>query len=81
MRISYQSDLHLEFFRSQIDYQLPNNADIIILAGDIGLTKPQYFRWVLEQTNGIPTVMVLGNHENYGTSVQRAIRKWEDAMS
>ena len=82
MRIQYQSDLHLEFCQNNISYSLPEvDADVIVLAGDIGMTKPKYFDWVLRQTHDIPTVMVLGNHESYGTSIQRALRKWKEATA
>jgi hypothetical protein len=39
MRIQYQNYLHLEFEAQGSAYNLPNvNADVIVLAGDIGKT-------------------------------------------
>lgn len=79
MKILYQSDIHLEFEHQSISHELTvNDADVIVLAGDIGITdKKAHYDWILEQTNGVPTIFVLGNHEAYKTSWQRAVRKWK----
>lgn len=81
MKIHYLSDLHLEFNRNINDFQIPQiNADVIVLAGDIGLTTATYFKWVLSQTKGTPTIMVLGNHEHYNGEYYSTINKWSDAF-
>ncbi|MDO9163469.1 MAG: metallophosphoesterase [Methylococcaceae bacterium] len=59
MRINYFSDIHLEFG------ELPapdNDADIIIAAGDIGVSS-QGIEW-LKSLNK-PVIYVAGNHEFY----------------
>lgn len=80
--IQYQSDLHLEFEHGLISYELPDvGADVIILAGDIGVSSRVNFDWVLEQTRGIPTIFVLGNHEPYRNCLQKAKQEWKSAMA
>lgn len=61
MRLHVLSDLHLEFsdFRA-----VPVDADVVVLAGDIGNGR-QGLRWALESFRG-PVLYVLGNHEFYG---------------
>ncbi|MAC48609.1 metallophosphoesterase [Oceanospirillum beijerinckii] len=80
--IQYQSDLHLEFEHGFISHTLPDvNADVIVLAGDIGIASRLHFDWVLEQTRGIPTVFILGNHEPYRSCLQLAQQEWKEAMA
>lgn len=82
VKIQYQSDLHLEFEHGDIRYQIPDiSADIIVLAGDIGLTSPLYFDWVLEQTKGTPTILILGNHEPYRDVLQGSYGQWKKVMA
>ncbi|WP_108652643.1 metallophosphoesterase [Dongshaea marina] len=81
MKIQYQSDLHIEFFREEIDYQISDiGADLLILAGDVGLTDRRYFDWLLKQTEGTPTLMVLGNHEFYGMELYHTVEVWKKAL-
>jgi predicted phosphohydrolase len=71
MTIQYASDLHLEF--PENEFHIKNNplkpgADILLLAGDIGLLKelPRYdwfFDYVSE--NFGTTYWIAGNHEYY----------------
>ena len=66
MKIAYCSDLHLEF----ADLILTNdeNADVLVLAGDICVAKHftkklEFFQKVSEE---FPKVLyVIGNHEHY----------------
>ncbi len=81
MKIQYLSDLHLEFNRHINDYQIAEcDADVIVLAGDIGLSTPKYFKWVLTQTRGTPTIVVLGNHEHYNGEYHATINDWRNAF-
>lgn len=73
MKLHILSDLHLEhsgFVRS------PVVADVVILAGDIH-TKGRASIWANEAFD-IPTVMVAGNHDSYGSSLQRSLRKLKE---
>ena len=63
MRVALYSDLHLEFENHRSALRLADNADVRILAGDIG-TRGGWFDWVLAQGD-IPTIIVPGNHEYY----------------
>lgn len=81
-RILYQSDLHVEFYKGNISYQIDcEGADIIVLAGDIGDSTQKSLDWVLKAAQGIPTVMCLGNHEAYDTALQQALRFWKDGLA
>ena len=67
MRVLVLSDLHIEF----ADYKVPDHdADLVILAGDIGVGKsvPQ---WILGKfgRDYIPVAFVAGNHEFYRQNV------------
>jgi len=69
MKIQLASDIHLECFKQKEDWpQIPiADADIIILAGDIGegLTGMEY---AIEQSERLKKdiIYVAGNHEYYG---------------
>ena len=81
MKIQYQSDLHIECFDEEITYQIPTtDADVIVLAGDIGDTSQKSVDWVLEATKNKPTVFCLGNHEGYDQCWQEAIAAWSSAL-
>lgn len=70
MKIHILSDLHCEF-----ESYMPADveADIVILAGDI-YTKGRASAWASE-IFCVPTVLVAGNHDSYGVSLQGAHRK------
>ena len=81
MKIQYLSDLHLEFNRHINDYQIAQcESDVIVLAGDIGLSEPKYFDWVYAQTKDKSTVVVLGNHEFYRQEFHSALHAWKTAF-
>jgi len=66
MIINYMSDLHLEF--QDPDFQLkltnPQNADVLILAGDI--TTKVDVDWIKAVSEYYPDVIyIMGNHEYY----------------
>jgi len=61
MKIQIVSDLHIEF----ADFILPEtDADVILLAGDIGLGLDG-FEWIAKQDINKPVIYVPGNHEFY----------------
>lgn len=59
MRINYFSDVHLEFASLKTP---DNDADIIVAAGDIGIST-QGVEWL--KTLNKPVIYVAGNHEFY----------------
>lgn len=59
MKIQIISDLHQEFGSTDLFFE---NADIVVLAGDINLgTKG--IEWIKLKIEKKPVVYVLGNHE------------------
>lgn len=60
MKISYYSDLHLEFEGLDIKNE---HADVIVLAGDIHLAD-KGVKWAAAMFKQ-PVIMIMGNHEAY----------------
>ena len=75
MKINVLSDLHL----GQGGLPQPaNDADLVILAGDIA--RPQAaLAWAAQR--GKPTLYVAGNHEFYGDSLAATMRALKDASA
>ena len=68
MKLHILSDLHTEFDRPGTGFVPPEtDADVVILAGDIGL-HTHGLEWVVSQSSfdGKTILYVLGNHEFYG---------------
>ncbi len=70
MKIQLLSDLHIEF--QPFDY-LDNEADVVVLAGDIHL-KTQGLQWAIKHIDK-PVIYVMGNHEYYGAAYPRLLEK------
>jgi predicted phosphohydrolase len=79
MKISYLSDLHLEFLTASnlfpADFTNSALSDVLILAGDIGYpTQPNYLEFLKlcsrEWSKGI-VLVIAGNHEFYTTTRKR----------
>jgi Icc-related predicted phosphoesterase len=69
MRIQVISDLHQEFGFMDISF---DDADLVILAGDINLgTKG--IEWVKATITNVPVIYVLGNHEYYKGSYPKTL--------
>jgi Icc-related predicted phosphoesterase len=74
MKIHILSDLHLEF----ADYEpAPVEADVVILAGDIG-SGCTGLSWALRHYGKTPVLYVPGNHEFYGHTPPGLIRQLKD---
>lgn len=74
MKIHILSDLHIEhsaFVPSDV------KADAVILAGDIH-TKGRAATWA-RRAFDLPTVLVAGNHDSYGSSLQSSHRKLKES--
>lgn len=69
MKIQILSDIHTEF--KPFDYQ-PTDAEIVVLAGDIG-EKTKGIKWARENITDKPVIYVLGNHEYYGDAYPKLI--------
>jgi len=71
MRIQIISDLHQEFGITQLNF---DNADVIVLAGDINLgTKG--IEWIIKEIKNKPVIYVLGNHEYYKGTYPKTLHK------
>lgn len=71
------SDLHLEFTRG---WDLPPEAerpqfDVMVVAGDLIPKMERGALWLLEHVPDKPIIYIAGNHEGYGTDVDRTVEK------
>lgn len=71
MKIHVLSDLHLEFAAFNPE---PTDADVVILAGDIGV-RSGGIPWARETFPNQEIIYVSGNHEFYGSQRQEMIAK------
>lgn len=69
-RVYILSDLHLEFSEWTPDPAAIAAADLIVLAGDIGIGTAGV-RWAAHSFPGKPVMYVAGNHEFYGGNISR----------
>lgn len=81
MRVAYCSDLHLEF--GKIKLENTENADLLILAGDIALAKrvhdfKDFFKNVSEQFPQV--IYIMGNHEHYNYDFNRTVHTLKNAL-
>lgn len=96
MIIAYGSDLHIEFGTKGLVDQLKElDADILILAGDVAtaddytnMHKPDTSQtrkdlkafFDLAHTKFKETLVIMGNHEYYGSEISRTPRKIREAL-
>ncbi|MCK1603466.1 metallophosphoesterase [Bradyrhizobium sp. 166] len=77
MRLWPMSDLHLESTRG---WDLPAgdarpDFDVMVLAGDLVPRMERGVKWLLERVPDRPVIYVAGNHEAYGTDIDRTLEK------
>lgn len=70
MNILIYSDLHLEFAPFQPPDAALEQADLVVLAGDIHLGA-RGIEWAIDTFADLPMVYVPGNHEYYPTPGSR----------
>lgn len=79
VQIQYISDIHLEHLSSVPFEKITHvqGASILVLAGDIGRPDSKLYKELLKwaSTTFEYVLVILGNHECYGTSVNEAIEK------
>lgn len=76
MKLHVLSDLHLEF----ADFTpASNTADVIVLAGDIGL-RAEGVTWARKSFPQQEIIYVAGNHEFYGSQRSHAIELMRSAF-
>lgn len=71
------SDLHLESTRG---WDLPSgdarpHFDVLVVAGDLITRMERGVKWLLQRVTDRPVIYVAGNHEAYGTDIDRTIEK------
>lgn len=77
LRLWVLSDLHVELTRG---WDLPAGDarprfDVLVMAGDLIPRAERGVRWLRERVVDRPVIYVLGNHEFYGTDVDRTVEK------
>jgi predicted phosphodiesterase len=83
VRLWIMSDLHLESTRG---WDLPSveerpGFDVLIVAGDLIPRAERGVRWLLERVPDRPLLYIMGNHESYGTDVDRTLEKARQAAA
>lgn len=53
----------------------------MVVAGDLIPRAERGVRWLLERVQDRPVVYVMGNHEAYGTDIQRTLEKAKAAAA
>jgi len=77
MRLWILSDLHVELTRG---WDLPAEnvrpkCDVLVVAGDLIPRAERGVKWLLERVKDRPVIYILGNHEAYGTDIDRTLAK------
>jgi predicted phosphodiesterase len=77
------SDLHVELTRG---WDLPSGDarprfDVLVVAGDLIPRAERGVKWLRERVTGHPVIYVMGNHEAYGTDIQRTLEKAKNAAA
>ena len=82
MRVAVCSDLHIEF--GGIELKNTDNADVLILSGDICVAKkfgPSYDAFFQDVSNEFPHVVyVMGNHEHYDGDYAKSAELLRNAL-
>lgn len=74
MKLAVLSDLHLEISPWEVPARTLREADVIVLAGDIGMTT-HGLHWARQAFPLKRIVYVAGNHECYGAEVHGLIKE------
>lgn len=77
VRLWVLSDLHLELTRGWdlLEGDARPRFDVLVIAGDLIPHAERGVRWLCERVADRPVIYVAGNHEFYGTDVDRTIEK------
>jgi predicted phosphodiesterase len=74
MKLAVLSDLHLETSPWDVPARTLREADVIVLAGDIGATT-HALHWARQAFPGKRIIYVAGNHEFYGAEIHGLIKE------
>jgi 3',5'-cyclic AMP phosphodiesterase CpdA len=83
MRAWIISDLHVELTEG---WEIPGPSerplfDIMIVAGDLIPRMERGVRWLIERVDDRPVIYIAGNHEAYGTDIDRFLEKAREAAA
>jgi Icc-related predicted phosphoesterase len=69
------SDLHLDYNRSAPVITVPDDVDVVLVAGDIKAPVQRSISWLDAEvaSQGKPIVFVGGNHEHYGQVLENSL--------
>lgn len=83
-KIAWATDIHLNFLETDslerfFKHIISSNVDALLLTGDIAEAKDfTYYLNLLEQRIQKPVYFVLGNHDFYGSSIEKVHKKCAD---
>ncbi|MGV7214863.1 metallophosphoesterase [Bradyrhizobium sp. UFLA05-112] len=77
------SDLHIELTRG---WDPPSGKarpafDVMVVAGDLVPRAERGVRWLLDRVPDRPVIYIMGNHEAYGTDIDRTLEKAKAAAA
>jgi predicted phosphodiesterase len=81
VRLWIMSDLHLELTRG---WDLPSarpDFDVMVVAGDLIPRAERGVAWLRERVQDRPVIYIMGNHEAYGTDIDRTFEKAKTAAA
>lgn len=83
MKLWVMSDLHVELTRG---WDLPAgdarpDFDVMVIAGDLIPRAERGVKWLLERVPDRPVIYCMGNHESYGTDIDRTLEKAKEAAA
>jgi hypothetical protein len=83
VRLWILSDIHAELTRG---WDLPAGParpifDVMIVAGDLIPRAERGVKWLLERVPDRPVIYIMGNHESYGTDIDRTLEKAKAAAA
>ncbi|WP_439373146.1 metallophosphoesterase [Bradyrhizobium sp. DASA03120] len=83
MLVWMMSDIHLELTRGWVLPAPPDRPshDVMVVAGDLIPRAERGVAWLLERVRDRPVIYVMGNHEGYGTDVDRTLEKAKAAAA
>ncbi len=78
MKIQIVSDLHLEWGTSDRVFSTKDiRGDVLVFAGDSHGNAEKLYNYVKFFAKEVPCILVLGNHEYYGTSLEKGLKHYK----
>lgn len=77
MKIQIVSDLHFEHEENKKRFTLNKDAELLIIAGDLGNKIYSGLDFIKECASKVKTIFILGNHDSMGSSIESTVKFWE----